>query len=246
MWRTTKDLLIVLFLTILFATGLKSCIVDAYKIPSASMVPTLQEGDFLLVNKFIYGARTPQSFFFFPLPVIQFPALHNVQRGDIIVFEFPGEPNETIIVRNLFLVKRCVGLPGDTISIAGGRVAVNGEPMEFFPDVAKDMHPLFVPKKGMMVNVNAQNFFQWKNFIRREGADVDLKEGKVHVDGNEISIYPIRRNYYFVLGDNINNSSDSRNWGFVPEEHIAGKAMMLYWSKGSDGVRWERIGTIVK
>lgn len=246
MWRTAKDLLVVLFLTLLFATGLKSCIVDAYKIPSASMDPTLREGDFLLVNKFIYGARTPQSFFFLPLPVIQFPALHDVRRGDIIVFEFPGEPNETIIVRNLFLVKRCVGLPGDTISIAGGRVAVNGETMNFFPVVSKDMHPLFVPKKGMMVNINAQNFVQWKNFIRREGADVDLKEGKVYVDGSEISIYTIRRNYYFVLGDNINNSSDSRDWGFVPEEHIAGKAMMLYFSKGSDGIRWERIGTIVK
>jgi signal peptidase I len=246
MWRKTKDLLFALFLTLLFAAGIKSCIVDAYKIPSGSMDPTLREGDFLLVNKFTYGARTPHSFLFIPLPVIHFPALHAVQRGHVIVFEFPGEPNETIIVRNLFLVKRCVGLPGDTISISGGRVAVNGVPMDFFPYAAKEMDAVIVPKKGMAVNVNTRNFFQWKNFIRREGTDIDLVDGKVRINGVESASYVIRRNYYFVLGDNINNSSDSRDWGFVPEEHIVGKAMMLYFSKGSDGIRWKRIGTIVK
>jgi signal peptidase I len=246
MWRRTKDLFIVLFATLLFAAGLKSCIIDAYKIPSGSMDPTLREGDYLLVNKFVYGARTPQKFLFIPLPSFRFPALHSVERGHVIVFEFPGEPNETVIVRNLFLVKRCVALPGDTVSITGGIVRVNSTPFTFFPPAEKDLGGVVVPQKGMTVPLNARNFFQWKNFIRREGADIDLREGKVLVDGKETMYYTFRRNYYFVLGDNINNSSDSREWGFVPEELIVGKAMMLYFSKGIEGIRWERIGNIVK
>ncbi|MFA6438086.1 MAG: signal peptidase I [Bacteriovoracaceae bacterium] len=246
MWRTTKDIFLLLLLTLLFATGLKSCIIDAYKIPSGSMAPTLLDGDFLLVNKFIYGVRTPHSFLFISIPSMQFPPFQNVQRGHVLVFEFPGEPNETIVVRNLYLVKRCVGLPGDTVSIVDGTTNVNNMPLEFFPKANTDVNRVVVPKQGMTIAVNSGNFFQWRVFIRREGSETELRDGKVLVDGVESSFYTVRRNYYFVLGDNINGSSDSREWGFVPEELIVGKAMMLYWSKGIDGIRWSRIGSIVK
>ena len=108
MWRTIRDGVIIVFSTLLFATCLKSCVVDAYKIPTASMSETLVAGDYLLVNKFMYGARTPQKFLYIALPHFQFPKLSEIHRGDVIVFEFPGEPNEVLPVRNLFLMKRCI------------------------------------------------------------------------------------------------------------------------------------------
>jgi signal peptidase I len=245
MWRTAKDLLIVLFATLLFAAGLKSCIVDAYKIPSASMEPSLLPGDFLLVNKFLYGARTPHKFLYIPLPVVQFPALQSVQRGHVIVFEFPGEPDETIIIRNLFMVKRCVGLPGDTVAVLNGAVTVNGARTDFFPGSQEDFAPVIVPKQGMVYPVDTATIAQLRVFILREGSTVESRGGKVYIDGAESSTYTVKRDYYFVLGDNINNSADSRTWGFVPAEHIVGKAMLLYWSRGDNGIRWDRLGTII-
>lgn len=245
MWRTAKDLFIVLFATLLFAAGLKSCIVDAYKIPSASMEPSLLPGDFLLVNKFIYGARTPRKLLYVPLPVVQFPALQSVQRGQVIVFEFPGEPDETIVIRNLFMVKRCVGLPGDTVAILNGSVIINGARTDFFPIAAQEFAPVVVPKKGMVYSVNAESLPQLRVFILREGSTVEEREGKVFINGAESSIYTVKRDYYFVLGDNINNSADSRTWGFVPDEHIVGKAMLVYWSRSEESIRWDRIGSII-
>ncbi|NUN69474.1 MAG: signal peptidase I [Bacteroidetes bacterium] len=245
MWRTAKDLLIVLFATLLFAAGLKSCIIDAYKIPSASMQPALLPGDFLLVNKFIYGARTPHKFLYIPLPVVQFPALQSVQRGQVLVFEFPGEPEETIVIRNLFMVKRCVGLPGDTVSITGGTVTVNGARSGFFPAADREFGPVVVPAKGMVLPLDASSAALHRVFILREGSTVETKEGKVFIDGAETDSYTVKRDYYFVLGDNINNSADSRSWGFVPDEHIVGKAMLVYWSRDEHGIRWDRIGSII-
>ena len=89
MWRKFRDGAIIVFSTLLFATYLKSCVVDAYKIPTASMSETLVAGDYLLVNKFIYGARTPQKILYISIPHFQFPKLSDIHRGDVIVFEFP-------------------------------------------------------------------------------------------------------------------------------------------------------------
>lgn len=246
MWRRIRDLIIVFFFTLLFATGLKSCIIDAYKIPTGSMIPTLIEGDFLTVNKFIYGARSPQKFFFITIPRIQLPALKKVQRGHVIVFDFPGEPNEVIPVRNLFLVKRCIGLPGDTIEILNGHVIVNGSVMNYFSYAEKDFQRTVIPAKGMMIDINPRNYFQWKVFIQREGSSIAIHNGKIFIDEQETAEYSIQKNYYFMIGDNINSSSDSREWGFVPEENIVGKAMMIYWSLNDDGIQWHRIGTVIR
>jgi signal peptidase I len=246
MWRKVKDVLFIFFFTLLFAAGLKSCIIDAYKIPSESMNTTLRVGDYLLVNKFIYGARTPQKFLYISLPQFQFPKLKEVQRGDVIVFDFPGEPNEVLPIRNLFLVKRCLGLPGDTIDIVNGSIRVNGMRMSYFDHAKTDFPPVIVPHQGMTIDVNAKNFLKWKVFIQREGALIELRDGKIFIGQEETPSYIVKRNYYFALGDNINNSSDSRVWGFIPEENIVGKAMLIYWSKNSDGIQWGRIGTIIR
>lgn len=246
MWRTIRDGTFIIFATLLFATGLKSCVVDAYKIPTESMSGTLVSGDFLLVNKFIYGARTPQKFLYISLPQFQFPPLTSVHRGDVIVFDFPGEPNEIFPIRNNFLVKRCVGLPGDTISISDGKVRVNSNAIQLFGNVNEDISPIHIPFKGQNVTITTQNFLQWKVFIQREGCTVERRENKILVDDKETSMYVVKRNYYFVLGDNINNSSDSRTWGVVPEENVVGKAMLIYWSTNDQGIRWNRIGTMIR
>lgn len=246
LWRTLRDGSIVIFSTLVFATGLKSCIIDAYKIPSASMEPALQIGDYLLVNKFIYGARTPQKFLYIPLPQIEFPAVRSVRRGDVIVFEFPGEPNEVLPVRNLFLIKRCIALPGDTVEISEGNVRVNGLRTDFFGRAAADLPVTIVPQQGMRIAMDNTSIMKWKVFIQREGSSVDVRGGIVQIDGAETSSYTVKRNYYFALGDNLNNSSDSRMWGFIPEENIVGRAMLVYFARNDSGVQWNRIGTFVR
>ncbi len=209
------------------------------------MSETLVAGDYLLVNKFMYGARTPQKFLYIALPHFQFPKLSDIHRGDVIVFEFPGEPNEVLPVRNLFLVKRCIGVPGDTIDIVNGTVRVNGLNARVLQKAFKDFPMTIVPHNGMTINLDSTTFAKWKVFIQREGSSVELRGNIMLIDGQKSSSYIVKKNYFFALGDNINNSSDSRVWGFIPEENIAGKAMMIYWSKYNDGIQWGRIGTLI-
>jgi signal peptidase I len=246
MWRRFRDGAIIVFFTLLFATGMKSCIIDAYKIPTASMSETLVAGDYLLVNKFIYGARTPQKFLYVSLPHVQFPKLSDIHRGDVIVFEFPGEPNEVLPVRNLFLVKRCIGLPSDTIDIVNGSVRINRNSSTILRKASNDFPTTIVPFKGMKINLHSATFAQWKVFIQREGSSVELRRNIILIDGQKSSSYTVKKNYFFALGDNINNSADSRVWGFIPEENIVGKAMMIYWSKNNNGIQWNRIGTLIR
>lgn len=210
------------------------------------MGETLVVGDYLLVNKFIYGARTPQKFLYISIPHVQFPKLSDIHRGDVIVFEFPGEPNEVLPVRNLYLVKRSIGLPGDTIEIVNGTVRVNGLSARGLKNASKDFPATIVPVKGMTIDLDSNSLAHWKVFIQREGSSVEQSGTAILIDGKKSTAYSVKRNYFFALGDNINNSSDSRSWGFIPEEYIVGKAMMIYWSKNDDGIQWNRIGTLIR
>ena len=246
MGRTLRDGIVALFLTLVFAAMLKSCVIDAFKIPSASMVPVLKPGDFLLVNKFLLGARTPEKFLYLKLPHLRFPALRSVRRGDVLVFEFPGEPNEAVMVRNLVLVKRCVGLPGDTVAVRDGHVMVNGAATDFFPRAEEESGPFIVPYRGLTVPLDSVAVNHWRVFIRREGHTAEFVAGAARIDGKEAASYAVEKDYYFFIGDNINDSSDSRSWGPVAEEYILGTAMLIYWSHDErTGIRWERIGTVV-
>lgn len=247
MRRKIRDVLIVLISTVLVAASLKSCVVDAFKIPTDSMRETLLAGDYLLVDKFIYGARTPEKIMYVPLPQIHFPRLTTVRSGDVIVFDFPGEPDEVFPLRHQQLVKRCMGLPGDTVEIANSNLIVNGFRAENSYSQF-DAVPFFaiVPYKGMVVRIDTTEVKKWDVFIQREGNSLAVDGDSVLIDGRAASEYTVRNNYYFVVGDNAPNSYDSRHWGFVPEGNILGKAMMIYWSKDEDGIRWKRIGMPVK
>jgi len=269
--------------TIFIALMLKTFVIEAYRIPSGSMENTLFAGDFLFVNKFVYGLRTPR---YVPLtnlaiPSVSLPAFRDVRRGDVIVFEFPGDRAEMSDPESLNYIKRCIGLPGDTVRIASGRVYVNGREL-VPPSSAKVMHsgwssrferglfpegagfseeeygPLVVPKKGDLIDIASGNLVGWKKFIEEEGHMVESDTTAiVRIDGVGMSSYRVERNYYFVLGDNRQNSLDSRYWGFVPDENLIGEALLIYWSwdpaastsslsEKFKTVRWDRIGNLIR
>ena len=240
------------------ALFLKVFFVEAFGIPTPSMRDTLKVGDFLFVNKFLYGIRTPRAV---PLTGIRLPHMQilpgytSPSRGDVIVFEYPGDRSTVEQPNVLNYVKRCIALPGDTVEIAGKRVFVNGErqgypehavigsrtlgPGDFDHDIYPKgsgynrdwWGPMVVPCKGMEIELGLENIDQWRLFIEREGHTVRFTaEGTVQVDGYPDNIYTVENDYYFMLGDKRDDSEDSRYWGFVPEQNIVGKAMFIYWS----------------
>jgi signal peptidase I len=269
-------------LTIVMALVLKMFVVEAFRIPSASMENTLRVGDYLLVNKLAYGLRTPRHVPFVSsiLSSFEIPFFTRVQRGDVVVFEFPGTTQEIVPSESVDFIKRCIGLPGDAVEIRSGAVRVNGNvlPMplnsignlrergshwpELYPPgsgfTEKDYGPITVPRRGTSIPLNALTLERWRVFIEREGHHVaDSPDGSILVDGKSSTDYRIRRNYYFLLGDNRGNSLDSRYWGFVPEENLVGEAILVYWSWDPDvpidnwwerlsTIRWDRIGKTVR
>lgn len=263
---TAKALLV----TIVIALFLKTFVVEAFRIPSGSMENTLLVGDFLLVNKLAYGFRTPR---YIPMttkaiPSIAIPAFGSVHRGDVVVFEYPGKLSEVDKDGPVYFIKRCVGLPGDTVTVRSGQVGINGR-VVLLPKMAKlidearsgsgaDYGPAIVPRKGDRISLTPATVEHWKDFFEREHHRVEISpEGSVLVDGTERSDYPVERNYYFVLGDNRGNSLDSRAWGFVPEDSIIGEALLVYWSWNpelpedgnratADNIRWDRVGMLIR
>ncbi|MBZ0202820.1 MAG: signal peptidase I [Ignavibacteria bacterium] len=260
---------------------LKVFFVEAYRIPTGSMENTLLVGDFLLVNKITYGATTPRSIPFTEIrtPFFRLPALKDPKRGDVVVFDYPGGANEVKPREITNYIKRLVGIPGDTIKIVDKVLYVNSveSPVppdakfnkeisqssytEIFPKGMKwnddNYGPVTVPKIGDVIKLNPDNIDDWKVFIQREGHSVRLTaDNKVFIDETENSNYKVEKNYYFMMGDNRNNSSDSRYWGFLPADNIIGEAMIIYWSWNPDipfkefgrlfeSIRWDRIAQII-
>lgn len=185
-----------LIVALILAFFIRSFVVQAFKIPSGSMLQTLQIGDHLLVTKFAYGVKIP----FTNIMVFE---REGPERGDVIVFDFPEDPSKDFI-------KRVVAVPGDVIEIREKRVFLNGEELSE-PYIQHVDASTSVPRRD--------------NF------------GPVMVPENK----------YFVMGDNRDESYDSRFWGFVERNTIAGKALILYWSwENLTNIRWERIGQMVE
>ena len=357
-----------------------------YQIPSSSLEKTLLTGDFLWVNKMVYGPRVPQTPLHFPLTQNTLPWLNcksyiekpqleyhrlkgfrSVGRGDIVVFNFPAGdtvatkcPNPDyytlcyergavevrgnkalygdIIYRPVDrrdnYVKRCVGLPGETLSIKNGVIIINGEPqpqpenvqffywvqtdgtgitVEMFEQLGinvedrhlvqdgavagglnyvlpltdamrkelkskpwvtsvermepgdndskmtyplgedygwthQDYGPVIIPKKGMTVRLSPRNIALYARCIKNyEGNTLEVKDGKAVINGKQCETYTFGMDYYWMMGDNRDNSLDSRYWGFVPEDHIVGTPMIVLISFDKDkpllggGIRWERV-----
>jgi signal peptidase I len=176
--------------------------------------------------------------------------------NDVIVFQFPGYSEELTPSTDISYIKRIIGLPGDTIKITAKKVYVNNNVRDlpaggriskntYSPDLIEkrifpqdkqwnrdNYGPLVIPKKGMTIKLTPKNIPEWKTIIDREyGRRVVSDEGTViNIEGTPVRSYTFKKNYYFVMGDNRDDSMDSRYWGFVPEDAINGKAFVVYWS----------------
>lgn len=209
------------FPVLLIVFLLRSFLYEPFRIPSGSLEPTLLTGDFILVNKFDYGVR---------LPVIH-KKIFNVgepQRGDIIVFRWPPNPSVDFI-------KRVIGLPGDHISYVNKVLTVNGQ---------------VVPQTYLsMAMAEDESGQQWQVSEKEEDLlgtkhHIYVNAQKADTDYRDIIVPP---GMYFVMGDNRDDSADSRFWGFVPEENIVGKAVLVWmsWDSMHTLPRFKRIGTVI-
>lgn len=248
-----------LFFAAVAALLIKTFLIETSRVPTGSMEKTILIGDFLFVNKFIYGSSSPRNIPFtdIALPYFQLPAISEPERGDIVVFEYPGDRDELQPEEISNYVKRCIGTPGDTIEIEGKVVFVNGKEASRPPQIqyikeylyAKDRPspdifpknsgwnkdyygPLRIPGKGDIIELNVNNIEKWRTIIDREYGRrvVKVSNGKIKIDGKEVNSYTLKDDYYFMMGDNRDDSADSRYWGFVPRRKIVGQALMIYWS----------------
>lgn len=250
--------------------------VATFVVPTGSMENTVMTGDFLLVNKFKYGPSTPQviPFFNIPLPYYKTPPIIDPKQGDVIVFIYPGDRNEVKPKEFLYYLKRCVAVSGDVLQIVNKKIMVNGveftlppnakfdpfistmpyDTLRTFPigkGYSKDNYgPIRIPKTGDIINLSIQNIQEWQVFIGREGHKVETQGTQVLIDGKPVTSYTVERDYVFGIGDNRDNSEDSRFWGFIPKQDVVGTPMMVYWSWNTDAndfgsklksIRWSRL-----
>lgn len=220
-WAKSVSLALLLFLV------LRSFLVEAFKIPSGSMEGTLLVGDFLLVNKLVYGAEVPFT-------GKRLPAVRAPKNGDVLVFQWPSDPTKNF-------VKRLVGLPGDTLSMVKGVLIRNGKRQA--EDYTRHIEPNYDP---------AGDDFHWQRsfLVPLAGAARTYRPSRSNWGP---LIVPAR--HYFVLGDNRENSLDSRYWGFVPDTLVRGSPLIVYYSYATDSstsfswlthVRWKRIFSRVR
>src|SRR5690606_12353710 len=209
------------FPVLLVVLVLRSFVAEPFRIPSNSMMPTLLTGDFILVNKFAYGLRLP-------ITNDKFVSIGEPERGDVVVFRPPHLPQQDWI-------KRVMGLPGDRIAYRDNQVFINGEPVQYVPGGVYE-------GRG--------------NGTERPGAELltELLPGRPH-EVLERTGMPFRDpgegewtvppGHYFVMGDNRDNSEDSRYWGYLPEESLRGRAFLI-WMNIDGGVDFSRIGERIR
>lgn len=232
--KTLKEYVEALLVAVVLALIIRAFVVQAFKIPTGSMLETLQIGDQLLVSKFHYGLRLPFSDRVL-VPVYE-PA-----RGDIVVFEYPFDEKLDVSRPNLKdvdFVKRVVGIPGDTVEIRAKEVLVNGQPVNapYIQHTREDVEQSPLPEGHPEFTLDPKTYFDHCEDVSstcRSKRDwmpkITVPEGK-----------------YFCMGDNRDESFDSRFWGFVDRAAIKGKAMVIYWSwTGPTNVRWSRIGRVL-
>lgn len=238
-FRETAEALIT---AIALAFFIRSFIVEPYKIPSKSMVPSLLVGDHIFVNKFAYGLRIPMT----KKWIANFA---DPKRGEVIIFIYPVD-------NKLDFVKRVVGLPGDHIQVKEGKVFVNGTEMtlkdiEITGVDPKDRRALLIPHaQADEIPGDLQKLPYYRGFenyqikVEKLGNKEHLMQKSLLLPNDEDFDTIVPPGHYFVMGDNRDQSADSRVWGFVPRENLKGRAMFIWLSLDSDlgGIRYKRFG----
>src|SRR5258706_3913355 len=244
--------------TVIMALFGMTFIVQAVKVPTGSMQNTIEVGDHLLVNKFLFA----------PGPRLPLLPQREIKLGDIIVFKYPGNPfnperdrDDDNIPYKVNYVKRVIGLPGDVVEVKGLRVFVNGQPLPEHIIVAKNVNdkaPLEIVEDTPRQGNELYDVYYFANRVEaaRRGQDVSASaDFNFAVNGKPAKV---PANSYFVMGDDRDNSLDSRAWCYVPRELVIGRAMFVYWSYdetksfnpfSSDffvNTRWRRTGTMVR
>ncbi|MFN7312247.1 MAG: signal peptidase I [Bacteroidota bacterium] len=321
------------------ATLIRTFFIEAYTIPTPSMEKSLLVGDFLFVSKVNYGARAPITPISFPfahntmpitgkksyvewpnMPYFRLPGFQKIKNNDVVVFNYPAEDGRPIDKKENY-IKRCLGIPGDTLSVVNQQVYINSKQAEnpvkmqfkyyvqtdgrFDETVAKrnditegapvsnngdfeliltdaarkdllnqtwvkkventiqakgagasyifpfkeswgwnvdNFGPVYIPKAGDVITLDSFTYFVYERAIKvyENNPSLEMKDGKVFLDGKQITTYTFKQNYYFMMGDNRHNSADSRFWGFVPEDHIVGKALFTWMSLDPNEGNWFR------
>jgi signal peptidase I len=209
------------FPVVLVVLLLRSFLVEPFRIPSGSMMPTLLVGDFILVNKFTYGVR---------LPVLNTKVIElgEPERGDIVVFRFPKQPTVDYI-------KRVIGLPGDRIGYFGKKIYVNGQVVNQTP---------ISRYQGVGQGASMTGAEHLEEDLTGVKHSILVSPGVPTVE----DVFVVPQGHYFVMGDNRDNSNDSRYWGFVPEANLVGKAFFIWmnWDWENNGIAFDRPGTILQ
>jgi signal peptidase I len=232
-WENAKAIIgtLIIFLVI------RTFLLEAYRIPSGSMIPTLLVGDWLFVNKLAYGPHVPGTDF-------NLPGYTDPKRGDVVVFISPPQTDQPYDPTPT-LVKRCVAVAGDTISMKSGVFQVNGIPQ----------------RQGFAASQNAKgdgsfthDLFSWQKQFELHGSRFGEPAAKPTLDDWGPLVVPAK--HLFMLGDNRYDSKDGRYWGFVPRENVRGRPVFVYYSYRADDsdrplpfitdIRWGRIGDIIR
>jgi signal peptidase I len=369
-----KEWLDSIVFAVVAATFIRWLFLEAYTIPSSSMEKSLLVGDFLFVSKMHYGARTPKTPLQVPLthqtiwgtqipsfstllqlPMYRLPGFSEVKRNDVVVFNYPGDPDEPVerpedgnggykhfpVDLRTNFIKRCIAVAGDVVEVKNAMAYVNGKIADvpnqaqffyklqssdllddrffanegiteyavlapdstlrsntyayrirttpaivgvlkkysFIKEVASTINyepnyhsgelfpatalqnadfwgPITVPKKGLSIKLDSANVAKYRHVIKyfdgNEPDKVVIKDNKITIDGKAVDSYTFNQDYYFMMGDNRYESADSRFWGFVPADHIVGKAVFIWMSidpnpsSALKKIRWNRLFSIIE
>jgi signal peptidase I len=236
-----------LFIALLAALILRQFVIASYNVPTGSMKDTILIGDFMFVNKFIYGARTPiwvgipftEVGFYLPKSLhFQSPSISEPKVKDIIVFDYPQD-------RKTDYIKRCVAAGGQTVEVKDKTLYVDGKPEGILTPLGQKFDP--IDRQNMeytLVTMGEGKVYQIRHFTRPP-----------HSYRTDFGPETVPQGHYFMMGDNRDNSQDSRVWKYVPRDHIVGKPLMIWLSWNDqqvpayrfyDSIRWERLGMVLR